>query len=234
MTSATATPLQQSVSLRTQWRRASNVIMLALLTVAMIIALVPLVAVLAYVLVNGIPGLSLTLFTQLPRPVDVGAGGMANSMVGSLLIGGIGSALGIVFGMSGGIYLAEFGHGVLAWSVRFFCGRTERHSVYHHWSLRLCAPGSYLLEQLLGGGRRRRPRDSDVAARRPDDGGNAEACARVRFGEAGLSVGPPQVGCCASYPAAGSSVRGSLRGNAACSRPYRRRNGAPVIYSIRQ
>lgn len=121
MTTATASPyLRRSSSLRARWRKTTNMVMLAALTVAMVVALTPLLAVLLYVLVNGLPGLSLSLFTSLPRPVDVGAGGMVNSIVGSLIIAGLGSLLGGVLGLAGGIYLAEYGRGVVAWLVRFF------------------------------------------------------------------------------------------------------------------
>ncbi|HTE83476.1 MAG TPA: phosphate ABC transporter permease PstA [Dehalococcoidia bacterium] len=119
---AAASPwrIHGSASVRDQVRKAVNLVMLGLLALAMALAIIPLIAVLAYVLVNGIPGLSLTFFTQLPRPVDLGAGGMANSLVGSLVICGIAGILGGAVGLAGGIYLAEFGHGTLAWLVRFF------------------------------------------------------------------------------------------------------------------
>jgi len=94
--------------------------MLSLMGAAIVVALVPLVAVLAYVIVNGLPGLNARLFISLPRPVDLGAGGMANSFVGSILIGGLATVLGVAVGLAGGTYLAEYGHGRLAWLVRFF------------------------------------------------------------------------------------------------------------------
>jgi phosphate transport system permease protein len=120
MTATTASPyLRRSSSAHARWRKVTNIAMLSLLILAMIAALIPLIAVLFYVIVNGIPGLTLTLFTKLPRPVDIGAGGMANSMVGSLIIAGIGSILGTILGLAGGIFLAEYGHGPLAWLVRF-------------------------------------------------------------------------------------------------------------------
>jgi phosphate transport system permease protein len=117
---ATSVVLRRSSGTRLRWRRITNAVMLVLLGVALVVALVPLLAVLAYVIVNGVPGLSLKLFTQLPRPVDIGAGGMANSFAGSILIAGMASVLGIAVGLAGGTYLAEFGSGRLAWSVRFF------------------------------------------------------------------------------------------------------------------
>jgi len=106
----------------TRWQRRKlvNALMLVLIVLALVVSLVPLIAVLAYVVINGLPGLSGSLFTKLPRPVDVGAGGMANSMVGSLLIVGIASVLGTALGIAGGVYLAEYGHGRFAILVRFF------------------------------------------------------------------------------------------------------------------
>lgn len=101
-------------------RRAVNALMLGLIGLTLALALVPLVAVLAYVLVRGVPGLNTTLFTSLPRPIDKGAGGMAQSMVGSLVIVTLGSMIGACVGLAGGVYLAEYGRGWFAWLVRFF------------------------------------------------------------------------------------------------------------------
>jgi phosphate transport system permease protein len=118
--SAEVAVLSRSSATRLRWRRLTNLLMLALITLALIVTLVPLIAVLVYVIVNGLPGLNLKLFTELPRPVDIGAGGMANSFAGSLLIGGLAAILGISIGLAGGAYLAEFGQGRFAWFVRFF------------------------------------------------------------------------------------------------------------------
>jgi len=101
-------------------RRLVDRVMQALLVLAIAIAIVPLIAVLGYVLAKGIPGLRITLFTKLPRPVDLGGGGMANSMIGSLIMVGLASVLGVLIGVGGGIYLAEYGHGRLAAAIRFF------------------------------------------------------------------------------------------------------------------
>ena len=121
MTATAAAPvLRRSSATRLRWRKLTNLLMLALITLALAVTLVPLIAVLVYVIVNGLPGLNLKLFTELPRPVDIGGGGMANSFAGSLFIGGLAAVLGIAVGLAGGAYLAEFGHGRLAWFVRFF------------------------------------------------------------------------------------------------------------------
>jgi phosphate transport system permease protein len=46
-------------------------------------------------------------------------GGMANAIVGSLLILGIASLIGVPFGVGAGIYLAEFGRNHLGRTIRF-------------------------------------------------------------------------------------------------------------------
>jgi phosphate transport system permease protein len=94
--------------------------MLISLGVAMAVGIIPLLAILIYIFVNGLPALHASLFTELPRPVDIGGGGMANSIVGTLIMAGIGSVLGAAIGIAGGVYLAEYGHGTIAWLVRFF------------------------------------------------------------------------------------------------------------------
>lgn len=70
-------------------------------------------------LVQGLPWLTLTLFTQSTPPPGA-AGGLANAIVGSLLMVGAGVLIGTPIGVMAGTYLAEFGQGSrLAAVVRF-------------------------------------------------------------------------------------------------------------------
>ena len=63
---------------------------------------------------------SLDFFTKIPKPEGEMGGGMANAIVGSGVLLGIASLLGIPIGIGGGIYLAEYGRGTrLANGVRF-------------------------------------------------------------------------------------------------------------------
>lgn len=115
-------PVPSSRSIAHRRRRATNAIMMVLIGLALLISLLLLVAVVAYVVVNGVPGLRFSLFTQLPQPVSptgTGGGGMAQSMVGSLIMVALASVAGIVAGILAGVYLAEYGKGWLAWTVRF-------------------------------------------------------------------------------------------------------------------
>ena len=91
---------------------------MAILSTVLVVA--PLVAVFVYLVYRGASSLSLDFFTQVPAPVGVAGGGMANAIVGSAILLGLGSLIGVPMGIAGGIYLAEFGRGTkLANAVRF-------------------------------------------------------------------------------------------------------------------
>jgi phosphate transport system permease protein len=93
--------------------------MRALAGLAIGFAMVPLLSVLWKLLRLGLPGLHFSFFTSLPVPVGEPGGGMGNAILGTLIIVGIGSAIGIPVGVFAGIYLSEFGRGRLARWVRF-------------------------------------------------------------------------------------------------------------------
>jgi phosphate transport system permease protein len=86
---------------------------------ATLLAVIPLASVLFYVVGQGIGGLSLEFFTDLPRPVGEPGGGMGNAIVGTLQLVGLACALGIPVGVMAGIYLSEFGDNRFAQVVRF-------------------------------------------------------------------------------------------------------------------
>ena len=91
---------------------------LAILSTA--IVLVPLVAILVYLVYKGASSLNLAFFTRIPAPVGEPGGGMANSIVGSGIILAIASVMGIPLGIAGGVYLAEYGrNGLLGNLIRF-------------------------------------------------------------------------------------------------------------------
>ena len=79
--------------------------------VGTLLVLVPLIAILFYLLYKGASSLNLAFFTQVPKPVGETGGGMANSIVGSSLILVLASSMGIPVGIAGGVYLAEYGAG---------------------------------------------------------------------------------------------------------------------------
>src|SRR3954469_980462 len=100
-------------------RRVTSVVMVALTCAAAAVAVVPLVAILLYLLRQGAGALSLDFFTKMPQPVGEAGGGMANAIVGTLILIGIASAVGLPVGIGAGLYLAERGGTRLANLVRF-------------------------------------------------------------------------------------------------------------------
>jgi phosphate transport system permease protein len=89
------------------------------LRVAMVLALVPLVAIVAYVLLKGIPALNAALFTQTPAPYGQTGGGISEAFQGTILMVGMACLFSIPLGLLTAIYLSEFGRGALAGVVRF-------------------------------------------------------------------------------------------------------------------
>lgn len=74
----------------------------------------------AFVVGKGYKALNWSFFTKLPTPVGVPGGGVANAIVGSIEIILMASLIAVPVGVLAGIYLALFGRGKLAASVRFF------------------------------------------------------------------------------------------------------------------
>jgi phosphate transport system permease protein len=78
-----------------------------------------LVAILAYLVIRGAGSLNWSFLTQTPKPVGETGGGMANALLGSVMILGIASLFGVPVGIAAGIYLAEYGRNRLGQLVRF-------------------------------------------------------------------------------------------------------------------
>jgi len=101
------------------WRRITNMAFITLSGLASVLVLAPLVAIFGYLLYKGIGSINLAFLTNTPKPVGEPGGGMANAILGSVMILGLGSLFGVPLGIGAGIYLAEFGHGKLVTLVRF-------------------------------------------------------------------------------------------------------------------
>jgi phosphate transport system permease protein len=86
---------------------------------SVLLALVPLVLVLFYVVSQGAQALDVEFFTSMPKPVGEPGGGMANSIVGTLILAGVGSLFAIPIGVLSGVYMAEYAGSRLASSIRF-------------------------------------------------------------------------------------------------------------------
>ena len=100
-------------------RRLVNVIMSGLMGAAAILATLPLIFLLTHLVREGASAINVDFFVNMPKPVGEGGGGLANAIVGTLILVGIAAAIGLPIGIGAGLYLAEQRGARLATSVRF-------------------------------------------------------------------------------------------------------------------
>jgi phosphate transport system permease protein len=84
-----------------------------------LLTLLPLVSLLYLVIARGLPSMSLSFFTSLPKPVGETGGGVGNALVGSAMIVSMAALMGLPAGIGAGIYLAEHGESSFGKTVRF-------------------------------------------------------------------------------------------------------------------
>jgi phosphate transport system permease protein len=100
-------------------RRIVNIAMTAVVGLAALITTLPLVFILYHLVSQGASAVSFDFFTQMPKPVGETPAGMANAIVGTLILIGIACAIGLPIGIGAGLYLADFKGSRLANFVRF-------------------------------------------------------------------------------------------------------------------
>jgi phosphate transport system permease protein len=83
------------------------------------LVVLPLLLIFGFLMYQGVVALNVGFFTQLPKPVGEPGGGMANAIVGTLILVGLASCLGLPLGILGGLYLAESRDRRLPWIARF-------------------------------------------------------------------------------------------------------------------
>jgi phosphate transport system permease protein len=101
-----------------QVRRLKSTIMTALTALCTLLAVGALLIILSYIAWQGVGSLSFSFLVESPRPVGEG-GGIGNAILGSLVLLGLSSVLGLPVGIAVGIYLSEVGRGRFAGVVRF-------------------------------------------------------------------------------------------------------------------
>jgi len=101
-----------------QLRRTTSATMTTLTALCTVAAVGILLIILVYIAMQGIGSLNLRFLVESPRPVGEG-GGIGNAILGTLVLLGLSSAIGLPFGIAVGIYLSEFGTGRFGSLVRF-------------------------------------------------------------------------------------------------------------------
>lgn len=105
--------------IRTRWRRGLSSLIVVLCGASVLIALVPLAFILFYVVTQGVTSLNYAFFTEMPKPVGETGGGMANAIVGTLMVTGLGAVFAIPIGVMSGTYASEYAGTKGAAAVRF-------------------------------------------------------------------------------------------------------------------
>ncbi len=101
------------------WRRGLNSFATFAAAGAVVLVLLPLVAVFGYLIYKGIGSINWAFLPQTPKPVGEAGGGMANAIAGSAFILMIASVFGVPIGIGAGIYLAEYGRNRFGDLIRF-------------------------------------------------------------------------------------------------------------------
>ncbi|MGH9633414.1 MAG: phosphate ABC transporter permease PstA [Candidatus Angelobacter sp.] len=100
-------------------RRLTNWLALGSITLAALIVTVPLFLILGTVVVRGLGTFNWAFLTQIPKPIGEEGGGMGNAILGSVLLLGFASLIGVPLGIGAGIFLAEYGRNKFGNIVRF-------------------------------------------------------------------------------------------------------------------
>lgn len=93
--------------------------MMGLCILSSVVVIAPLFIIFSYTVTQGLAALNIDFFIHMPKPVGEDGGGMANAIVGTLLMVGVGAVIGLPIGIFAGIYLAEFGNNPFGTAVRF-------------------------------------------------------------------------------------------------------------------
>jgi phosphate transport system permease protein len=100
-------------------RHVTSGFMISLTYLAAVLATLPLLLILFHLLKKGASSISLDFFTNMPQPVGEPGGGMANAIVGTLILIGVACAVGLPLGIGGGLFLLDNKGTRLANAVRF-------------------------------------------------------------------------------------------------------------------
>jgi phosphate transport system permease protein len=102
-----------------QRRRLLSRVMTTLTSASAALAIIALILILGYIAVTGVQALNLSFLINDPKPVGEADSGIANAIVGTLILIGIASVIGLPIGILAGLYLAEFSTNRFGMVLRF-------------------------------------------------------------------------------------------------------------------
>jgi len=107
------------VSGRRVRRRVTSGLMTGVVITLAGLAVLPLLLIFGYLVAKGATSINLDFFLKTPVPAGQTGGGVAHAIVGSAIVVGLASLIGLPIGIGAGVFLAEYGAGRLGWLVRF-------------------------------------------------------------------------------------------------------------------
>jgi phosphate transport system permease protein len=110
--------IQEAAAHSLRRRKVSSQVAIGVCWAFLAVAVVPLVAVLAYVVAKGLPAWSVDFFTQPTTPEGIPGGGVWNAIVGTVVITTVATAVTVPVGLLCGLFLAQ-SEGRIASAVRF-------------------------------------------------------------------------------------------------------------------
>jgi hypothetical protein len=213
------------------WRKAKSAVFVGFCGLSIAIALVPLAFIFFFVVSEGVRALNVDFFTQMPKPVGEVGGGMANAIVGTLIIVGLGALFAIPTGIMSGVYLSEYAGTRLSSPSRLPPTRSTvcRRSSIGVFIYTIAVLPVKQFSALAGGLALGRDDDSHHRAHH-----RGTAAARARLDARGIARARrhPRPGHL-HRRAAGRAARHPHRRGAG-ARPHRRRNGAAALHVVQQ
>jgi phosphate transport system permease protein len=107
------------VSARAVRRRLKSATMTGMVAALAILAVLPLLLIFGDLIHKGASSIDWNFFVKSPVPAGEAGGGVANAIVGSIIVVLLACVVGMPIGVGTGLFLAEFGNGRMGWTVRF-------------------------------------------------------------------------------------------------------------------
>jgi phosphate transport system permease protein len=104
---------------RYRFRRLKNGGMAMATLACTLVVLAPLFVILGFLARTGLGALNWEFFTHLPGAAGEPGGGMANAIVGTIILVALAAVIGVPIGVLGGTYLSEYASTRLSYAARF-------------------------------------------------------------------------------------------------------------------